>query len=46
MITKEMLAAYGCDRLVLTKTSRKALDEEGNELDVWLFSFEADTHEE
>lgn len=46
MITKEMLAAYGCDRLVLTKTSRKALDEEGNELNVWLFSFEADTHEE
>lgn len=41
MITQEMLAAYGCDRLVLTKTTRKAADEDGNELDVWLFSFEA-----
>ncbi len=41
MITQEMLAAYGCDRLVLTKTSRKAADKDGNELDVWLFSFEA-----
>lgn len=41
MITQEMLEAYGCDRLVLTKTTRKAADEDGNELDVWLFSFEA-----
>lgn len=41
MITQEMLAAYGCDRLVLTKTTKKAADEDGNELDVWLFSFEA-----
>lgn len=41
MITQEILAAYGRDRLVLTKTSRKALDEDGEELDVWLFSFEA-----
>lgn len=41
MITQEMLAAYGCDRLVLTKTTRKAVDESGDELDVWLFSFEA-----
>lgn len=46
MITKEMLAAYGCDRLVLTKTSRKASDEQGNELDVWLFSFEAASQEQ
>ena len=45
MITKEMLEAYGCDRLVLTKTNRKAADEDGNELDVWLFSFE-DTAQE
>ena len=45
MITKEILEAYGCDRLVLTKTNRKALDEEGNELDVWLFSFESETRE-
>ncbi len=41
MITQEILAAYGRDRLVLTKTSRKAVDEDGEELDVWLFSFEA-----
>lgn len=41
MITQEMLAAYGCDRLVLTKTTKKAVDENGDELDVWLFSFEA-----
>lgn len=45
MITKEMLEAYGCDRLVLTKTNRTAVDEEGNELDVWLFSFEAEAQE-
>lgn len=42
MITQEMLAAYGCNRLVLTKTTKKAADEDGNELDVWLFSFEAE----
>jgi len=41
MITKEMLAAYGCDRLVLTKTDQKTEDEEGNILDVWILSFEA-----
>ena len=41
MITKEMLAAYGCDRLVLTKTDQKTEDEEGNMLDVWILSFEA-----
>ena len=41
MITQEMLEAYGCDRLVLTKTTKKAADEDGNELDVWLFSFDA-----
>ena len=46
MITKEMLASYGCDRLVLTKTNRQAADEEGNLLDVWLFSFEASNSEE
>ena len=45
MITQEMLAAYGCDQLVLTKTSRKAVDEDGNELDVWLFSFETSAQE-
>jgi hypothetical protein len=41
MITKEMLATYGCDNLVLTKTDQKALDEDGAELDVWILSFEA-----
>jgi len=39
MITKEMLEAYGCDELVLTKTTKKALDNEGNELDVWRLLF-------
>ncbi len=46
MITQEMLEAYGCNQLVLTKTTKKALDENGNELDVWLFSFESDDTEE
>ncbi len=41
MITKEMLAAYGCNTLVLTKTNQKTEDEEGNMLDVWILSFEA-----
>lgn len=39
MITKEMLDAYGCDSLTFTKTDRKAMDEDGNELDVWLVEF-------
>lgn len=42
MITQEMLEAYGCNQLVLTKTTKKAVDEDGNELDVWLFSFKSD----
>ena len=46
MITQEMLEAYGCNQLVLTKTAKKALDENGNELDVWLFSFESSDTEE
>lgn len=41
MITKEMLEAYGCDTLVLTKTSQHKEDEDGNILDVWMLSFEA-----
>lgn len=41
MITKEMLEAYGCNTLVLTKTTQKSEDEDGNQLDVWLLSFEA-----
>jgi hypothetical protein len=44
MITLEMLAAYGCDSLVLTKTDQKALDEDGAELDIWILSFEATAH--
>lgn len=40
MITREMLNAYGCNSLVLTKTDQRALDEEGAELDVWILSFE------
>lgn len=45
MITKEMLQAYGCDSLVLSKTDQKALDEDGTELDVWVLSFESITNE-
>lgn len=43
MITKEMLSAYGCDTLVLTKTTQRKEDEDGNILDVWVLSFEAAT---
>ena len=39
MITKEMLKAYGADGVVFTKTSKKALDENGKELDVWCLEF-------
>lgn len=46
MITKEMLAAYGCDRIVLTKTDQKTEDEEGNMIDVWILSFEATSDDE
>ena len=42
MITREMLLRYGCERLVLTKTTKQAYD--GDELlDVWMLSFEAET---
>ena len=46
MITKEMLVAYGCDRLVLTKTDQRIEDEEGNILDVWILAFEATSDDE
>ena len=46
MITKEMLTAYGCDTLVLTKTDQKMEDEDGNLLDVWFLSFEVAQEEE
>lgn len=41
MITKEMLDEYGCDHLVLKKTGQTALNEEGNQMDVWYLSFES-----
>lgn len=41
MITKEMLDAYGCNTLILTRTDQKTEDEDGNLLDVWMLSFEA-----
>lgn len=46
MITKEMLDAYGCNTLVLTKTSQKMEDENGQSLDVWFLSFEASPEQE
>lgn len=46
MITKEMLAEYGCNTLVLTKTTQKTEDEDGNLLDVWYLSFESATESE
>lgn len=46
MITKEMLDAYGCNTLVLTKTNQKMEDEDGNILDVWILSFEAASQDE
>lgn len=39
MITQEMLAEYGCDRLFFKKTGKVDLDEYGNSLDVWLLAF-------
>ncbi|MGN0930265.1 MAG: restriction endonuclease PLD domain-containing protein [Thermoguttaceae bacterium] len=39
MITKEILQEYGCENLYLKKTGQKALDEKGNEIDVWMLSF-------
>lgn len=39
MITKEMLEAYGCDSLTFTKTDKKAIDDSGSELDVWIVEF-------
>lgn len=45
MITKEMLQAYGCNNLVLSKTDQKALDGDGSELDVWVLSFETTINE-
>ncbi len=44
MITQEMLAEYGCDKLLFKKTGQTALDENGSPLDVWFLSFNADDH--
>ena len=46
MITKEMLEAYGCDSLTFTKTDKKAIDETGSELDVWIVEFISSKDEE
>ncbi len=46
MITKEMLEAYGCNTLVLTKTDQKYSDENDEILDVWFLSFEAKKEQE
>ena len=46
MITKEMLSAYGCDTLILTKTDQKMEDEEGQLLNVWFLSFESAKQQE
>ena len=45
MITKEILQEYGCESLYLKKTGQTALDEEGNELDVWMLSFKPEDME-
>lgn len=39
MITKEILDEYGCDNLYFKKTGQTAIDENGEELDIWLLSF-------
>jgi hypothetical protein len=44
MITQEMLAAYGCNTIILTKTDQHKADSDGNLLDVWLLTFEAGVH--
>lgn len=36
MITKEMFDAYGARNILITKTTKTALDSDGKELDVWL----------
>ena len=44
MITKEILAEYGCNAVVFTKTDQKALDDDGTTMrDVWTLSFESVT---
>lgn len=45
MITKEILQEYGCENLYLKKTGQTALDEDGNELDVWMLSFKPEDME-
>lgn len=45
MITKEILQEYGCENLYFKKTGQTALDEDGNELDVWMLSFKPEDME-
>ena len=46
MITKEVLAAYGCDSLTFTKTDKKVVEEDGSEFDVWIVEFIASNDED
>ena len=41
----KILQEYGCENLYLKKTGQTALDEEGNELDVWMLSFKPEDME-
>lgn len=43
MITQEMLSDYGCDSLVLCKTTQTMTDDDGSEYDVWLLSMESES---
>ena len=45
MITKEILAEYGCENLYFKKTGQKALDDNGSWLDVWMLSFKPESIE-
>lgn len=40
MITREMLNEYGCNHLLLTRTSKTIADDNGENLQVWLLSME------
>lgn len=43
MITHEMLSEYGCDSLVLCKTTQTMMDDDGNVYDAWLLSMESES---
>ena len=42
MITKEMLEAYGSDKIVFTKTDQKTVGDDGKEYDVWMLEFKTE----